>query len=80
MELEDWCTKTCISLDFSWSRYIQKWHNDIKTGLEKVLVCCGAVMKSFGGEAGAFGGEASPPPPPLDRTLPYIFNGPALHA
>ena len=28
----------------------------------------GVVTKSFGGEAGAFGGEASPPPP-LDRTL-----------
>ena len=23
----------------------------------------------FGGEAGCFGGEASPPPPPLDETL-----------
>ena len=35
-------------------------YNDIKAGLEKVLVSCGAVTDSFLGEAGAFGGEASP--------------------
>ena len=29
----------------------------------------------FGGEAGVFGGEASPPPPPLDRTLPTRLLG-----
>ena len=26
-------------------------------------------LHSFGGEARLFGGEASPPPPPLDETL-----------
>ena len=59
---------------------MQKWYSNIKTGLEKVFVSCCAVTKSFGGEAGAFGGEASPPPPPLDRTLQvtmrWIFTTP----
>ena len=27
------------------------------------------IAEGFGGEAENFGGEASPPPPPLDRTL-----------
>ena len=31
----------------------------------------------FGGEAGVFGGEASPPPPPLDRTLSHKVHVPA---
>ena len=26
-------------------------------------------MTNFGGEVGEFGGESSPPPPPVDRTL-----------
>ena len=41
-------------IDFSWSRYILYNANRYKNWPEKVLVSCGAVTKSFGGEAGAF--------------------------
>ena len=30
------------------------------------------LAESFGGEAYSFGGEASPLPPPVDRTLPMM--------
>ena len=46
---------------------MQKWYSNTKTGLQ--LWCS---HKISGVEAGAFGGEASTPPPPLDRTLPQF--------
>ena len=66
------CSNKCIYADFQ-VYVIQKFYSNIKTGLEKVLVSCGAVTKYFGGggggggggEAGAFGGEASPRLPHL---------------
>ena len=57
MELEDWCTRTCKSTISCSNRFFME-HT------VTVLVSCGAVTKSFGGggggEAGAFGREASP--------------------
>ena len=31
------------------------------------------IVKTFGGEVGGFGGEASPPHPPVDETLSTII-------
>ena len=35
----------------------------------KSYIICTITGKPFGGEAGLLGGEASPLPPPVDRTL-----------
>ena len=35
----------------------------------KSYIICTITGKQFGGEAGLLGGEASPLPPPVDRTL-----------
>ena len=34
-----------------------------------VIIFKFAITEKFGGEAGVFGGEASPPSPPIDETL-----------
>ena len=33
------------------------------------MAIMGHFVANFGGEVGEFGGESSPPPPPVDRTL-----------
>ena len=36
------------------------------------MALLGHFVANFGGEVGEFGGESSPPPPPVDRTLATI--------